>query len=106
MRSGGRPAAWPPAKPPRWGPAASPGRLLPRRLDLAGARSGSRVRVSTPYVNTIPAGEEPPVPGDRQLERRVRAYLRWNAAVMVLRANAAAEGIGGHLSTYASSAAL
>ena len=62
--------------------------------------------VSTPYVNTIPAGEEPWFPGDEDLERRIRAYIRWNAAVMVTRANARTDGIGGHLSTYASSAAL
>ena len=62
--------------------------------------------VSSPYVNTIPADEEPWFPGDEQLERRIRAYIRWNAAVMVTRANARTDGIGGHLSTYASSAAL
>jgi pyruvate dehydrogenase E1 component len=62
--------------------------------------------VSTPYVNSIPASEEPWFPGDEDLERRIRAYIRWNAAVMVTRANARTDGIGGHLSTYASSAAL
>ena len=62
--------------------------------------------VSTPYVNTIPADAEPWFPGDEHLERRIRAFIRWNAAVMVTRANARSEGIGGHLSTYASSASL
>ena len=62
--------------------------------------------VSTPYVNTIPADEEPWFPGDEHIERRIRAFIRWNAAVMVVRANSRSEGIGGHLSTYASSAAL
>jgi pyruvate dehydrogenase E1 component len=62
--------------------------------------------ISTPYVNTIPADQEPWFPGDEHLERRIRAYIRWNAAVMVTRANARSEGIGGHLSTYASSASL
>jgi pyruvate dehydrogenase E1 component len=62
--------------------------------------------VSTPYVNTIPADMEPWFPGDEYMERRIRAYIRWNAAVMVTRANQRSEGIGGHLSTYASSAAL
>ncbi len=62
--------------------------------------------VSTPYVNTISPDEEPWFPGDEYLERRIRAYIRWNAAVMVTRANSRTEGIGGHLSTYASSAAL
>ena len=62
--------------------------------------------VSTPYVNTIPSDEEPEFPGDEFLERRIRAFIRWNAAVMVVRANVRSEAIGGHLSTYASSAAL
>ncbi len=62
--------------------------------------------VSTPYVNTIPADAEPWFPGDEYTERRIRAYIRWNAAAMVVRANTRTEGIGGHLSTYASSAAL
>src|ERR1700728_4656393 len=62
--------------------------------------------VSTPYVNTIPADAEPWFPGNEYIERRIRAYIRWNAAAMVTRANARTEGIGGHLSTYASSAAL
>ena len=62
--------------------------------------------VSSPYVNTIPTDHEPDFPGDEHLERRIRAFIRWNAAVMVTRANARSESIGGHLSTYASSAAL
>ncbi len=62
--------------------------------------------VSTPYVNTIPADAEPWFPGDEYQERRIRAYIRWNAAAMVIRANTRTEGVGGHLSTYASSAAL
>ncbi len=62
--------------------------------------------VSTPYVNTIPPEQEPWFPGDDHVERRIRAYIRWNAAVMVIRANKHAEGIGGHLATFASSASL
>ncbi|MGH9092520.1 MAG: pyruvate dehydrogenase (acetyl-transferring), homodimeric type [Acidimicrobiales bacterium] len=62
--------------------------------------------VSTPYVNTIPADEEPWFPGEEHVERRIRAFIRWNAAVMVVRANMRTDGIGGHLSTYASSASL
>src|SRR5580700_3515902 len=62
--------------------------------------------VSTPYVNTISADEEPWFPGDEDMERRIRAFIRWNAAVMVTRANSRYPGIGGHLSTYASSASL
>jgi pyruvate dehydrogenase E1 component len=62
--------------------------------------------VSTPYVNTIPREAEPWFPGDEFIERRIRRFVRWNAAMMVVRANYRAEGIGGHLSTFASSAAL
>jgi pyruvate dehydrogenase E1 component len=58
------------------------------------------------YLNTIPPTEEPPYPGDEAIERRIRHYVRWNAAVMVARANHRREGIGGHLATYASAATL
>jgi pyruvate dehydrogenase E1 component len=67
---------------------------------------GFPASVSTPYINTIPPDLEPWFPGDEHIERRIRAYIRWNAAVMVTRANTLSEGIGGHLSTYASSASL
>ncbi|KAA0233745.1 MAG: Pyruvate dehydrogenase E1 component [Acidimicrobiales bacterium] len=67
---------------------------------------GTPATVSTPYVNSIPPEEEPWFPGDEYLEKRIRRFIRWNAAVMVVRANRRAEGIGGHLSTFASSAAL
>ena len=60
----------------------------------------------TPYINTIPPSEQPFFPGDDHIERRIRAFIRWNAAAMVIRANKAADGIGGHLSTFASSASL
>ena len=72
-----------------------------RQLQLGNAEA-----VSTDYVNTIPTEQQPFFPGDEHLERRIRAYIRWNAAAMVIRANKAADGIGGHLSTFASSAAL
>jgi len=62
--------------------------------------------VSTPYINTIPVEEEPEYPGDEWLEKRIRRFIRWNAAVMVIKANHEAKGIGGHLSTFASSALL
>jgi pyruvate dehydrogenase E1 component len=62
--------------------------------------------VSTPYVNTIPVDQEPWFPGDEHIERRIRAFVRWNAAMMVVKANKHADGIGGHLSTFASSASL
>ena len=78
-------------------------RLLERARQL---QIGTPAAVSTPYVNTIPPEEEPWFPGDEYVERRIRAYIRWNAAVMVVKANKHADGIGGHLSTFASSAAL
>ncbi len=62
--------------------------------------------VSTPYINTIPPEQEAWFPGDEYRESRIRRIIRWNAAAMVIRANKAADGIGGHLSTYASSAML
>src|SRR5207253_9349847 len=62
--------------------------------------------VSTPYINTIPPDQEPWFPGDEEMERRIRRIIRWNAAVMVTRANKKSDGIGGHLSTYASAASL
>ncbi|MFM8564135.1 MAG: pyruvate dehydrogenase (acetyl-transferring), homodimeric type, partial [Acidimicrobiia bacterium] len=81
--------------------------LLSRLLERAReAQVSFPATVSTPYVNTIPREHEPWFPGDEHIERRIRAYIRWNAAAMVVRANKHAEGIGGHLSTFASSASL
>jgi len=81
--------------------------LLSRLLERAQQSHVSfPATVSTPYVNTIPREHELWFPGDDHIERRIRAYIRWNAAVMVSRANHHAEGIGGHLSTFASSASL
>jgi pyruvate dehydrogenase E1 component len=62
--------------------------------------------VSTPYVNTIPPDKQPAYPGRREIERRIKSYIRWNAMAMVVRANRAESGIGGHISTYASAATL
>jgi pyruvate dehydrogenase E1 component len=62
--------------------------------------------VQTRYINTISPEQEPPFPGDERMEQRIRRIIRWNAVVMVLRANHLFPGIGGHLSTYASSASL
>ncbi len=62
--------------------------------------------VSTPYINTISPEQEPPFPGDEQMEKRIRRIVRWNAVAMVTRANKHFDGIGGHISTYASSASL
>jgi pyruvate dehydrogenase E1 component len=64
------------------------------------------VQLNTPYVNTIPVEEEVPYPGDRQLERRIKSLIRWNAMAMVHRQNKKDPGIGGHISTYSSVATL
>jgi pyruvate dehydrogenase E1 component len=61
---------------------------------------------TTDYINTIPPEREPWFPGDEHIERRIRAYIRWNAAIMVHRAQRPGIGAGGHISTYASSASL
>jgi pyruvate dehydrogenase E1 component len=78
-------------------------KLLERAQEL---QVGVPASVSTPYVNTIPLDQQAWFPGDEHVERRIRAFIRWNAAVMVVRANTQAEGIGGHLATFASSASL
>ena len=64
------------------------------------------VAVQTPYINSIPAAAEPELPLNAELEKRIRRLIRWNAMAMVHRANERIEGLGGHLSTYASSASL
>ena len=60
----------------------------------------------TDYINTIPPEDEPAFPGDEEVEHRIRAYARWNAAIMVHRAQRPGISVGGHISTYASSASL
>jgi pyruvate dehydrogenase E1 component len=87
---------------------ASRARFLMAKL-IERARSqnvGIPASVSTPYINTIPKDQEAWFPGDEEIEQRIRRFVRWNAAVMVVKANHAAEGIGGHLSTFASTATL
>ena len=61
---------------------------------------------NTPYLNTIPVEKQPVYPGNREIERRIKSIIRWNAMAMVTRANRVSAGIGGHISTYASSATL
>jgi pyruvate dehydrogenase E1 component len=81
--------------------------LLHRILHLAQQRQiGLPSMVQTDYINTIPPEQEPYFPGDEKLEQRIRRIIRWNSAVMVLRANKLHIGIGGHLATYASAAGL
>src|SRR5690606_27673862 len=76
-------------------------------LQRAGAKSVGVPHVTTTdYVNTIPVDQEPEFPGDEAIERRYRAFMRWNAAIMVHRAQNPAIGVGGHISTYAGAATL
>ena len=84
------------------------GRLLLSRLLEYGQRNGvvTPFTANTPYVNTIHADDQPVYPGDREIERRIKNQLRWNAMAMVVRANKHSGGIGGHISTYASLATL
>ncbi|MDE2293039.1 MAG: pyruvate dehydrogenase (acetyl-transferring), homodimeric type, partial [Elusimicrobia bacterium] len=81
---------------------------LLKRLETYVHGQGVRIPFTarTPYINTIPADEEPPYPGDRDLEHRIKSIIRWNAMAMVVRANRSADGIGGHISTFASAASL
>jgi pyruvate dehydrogenase E1 component len=60
----------------------------------------------TAYVNTLRPADETPLPGSQEIERRIKSLVRWNAMAMVVRANRLSEGIGGHISTYASAATL
>jgi pyruvate dehydrogenase E1 component len=81
--------------------------LMLRLLERAGERRvGIPALTSTDYVNTIPTELEPWFPGDEETERRYRAWMRWNAAMMVHRAQRPGVGVGGHIATYASSATL
>jgi pyruvate dehydrogenase E1 component len=87
-----------------------PARVV-RLLDSLRVRarvSGVRLPFSanTPYLNTIAPHEQVSMPGDGQLERRIKSLVRWNALAMVVRANRESDGIGGHISTYASAATL
>ncbi|MGH7808376.1 MAG: pyruvate dehydrogenase (acetyl-transferring), homodimeric type [Thermodesulfobacteriota bacterium] len=82
-------------------------RLL-RQLQVHAQQFGVRLpfTANTPYINTISADKQPPFPGSREIERRIKSIIRWNAMAMVVRANRHEEGIGGHISTYASAATL
>ncbi|MEL7186101.1 MAG: pyruvate dehydrogenase (acetyl-transferring), homodimeric type [Pseudomonadota bacterium] len=81
--------------------------LLNKMIDFA-RRSGAYLPYSpnTAYLNTISAGRQPEYPGDRAIERRIEAYIRWNAMAMVVNANKISSEYGGHISSYASSATL
>ena len=81
--------------------------LMSKLLERARQRSlGVPGSISTPYINTISPEAEPEYPGDELIEKRIRRFIRWNAAVMVIKANHRSKGVGGHLSSFASSALL
>ncbi len=79
-----------------------------QQLQIRAHKAGIEVpfTANTPYINTIPREKQVPFPGDREIERRIKSIIRWNAMAMVVRANKLENGIGGHISTYASVATL
>ncbi len=81
---------------------------LLQELQIRAHKEGVQIPFSanTPYINTIPREVQPPFPGDREIERRIKSLIRWNAMAMVVKANKQEHGIGGHISTYASAATL
>ncbi len=81
---------------------------LLRKLQIRAQELGINIpfTANTPYINTIPLKKQPVYPGSREIERRIKSILRWNAMAMVVRANRELSGIGGHISTYASAATL
>ncbi|MBD9504531.1 pyruvate dehydrogenase (acetyl-transferring), homodimeric type [Pseudomonas sp. BGr12] len=81
---------------------------LMTRLGELASRTGTQLpyAITTPYRNTIPVGHEARMPGDLFMERRIRSLVRWNALAMVMRANHKDPSLGGHISTFASSATL
>src|SRR5947207_10591027 len=83
-------------------------RFLLTQLKNKASRQGIAVpfTANTPYINTIPPDQQPPFPGSREIERRIKCLIRWNAMAMVVRANKHSPGIGGHISTFASAATL
>ncbi len=81
--------------------------LLGAAVDTA-RRQGARLpfAANTAYINTIPPHKEPPHPGDREIEHRLRSAIRWNALAMVLRANKTSTELGGHIASFQSAATL
>jgi len=83
-------------------------RQLLRLLQVRAQEQGVSIpfTANTPYINTIPRSQQPVYPGNRDIERRIKSIIRWNAMAMVVRANRESSGIGGHISTFASAATL
>ncbi len=89
------------------GGPARVGRLL-QELSIHARMNGVSLpfTANTPYINSIRAEDQSPMPGSSEVERRIKSLVRWNALAMVVKANRSEEGIGGHISTYASAATL
>ncbi len=82
-------------------------RFLIQKLKTKAAHNGvDTFTLNTPYVNTIPPERQALFPGDREIERRIKSLVRWNALAMVVQANRKSDGIGGHIASYASVATL
>ena len=83
-------------------------REILQQLHIRAHKAGVEMPFSanTPYINTIPREKQSPFPGNREIERRIKSIIRWNAMAMVVGANKQESGIGGHISTYASAATL
>lgn len=81
-------------------------RLLLQTIGAANSEGTSIDVVNTPYLNTISPMNQPPYPGNLEMEKRVHGIITWNAMMMVTRANKASDGIGGHISTFASTSHL
>ncbi|OGU98594.1 MAG: pyruvate dehydrogenase (acetyl-transferring), homodimeric type [Ignavibacteria bacterium RIFOXYC2_FULL_35_16] len=81
---------------------------LLQQLQIRAHKAGVKIpfTANTPYINSIPREKQPPFPGNREIERRIKSIIRWNAMAMVVKANKMESGIGGHISTYASAATL
>ena len=79
-----------------------------KKLQIHAQKSGINLpyTANTPYINTIPPEKQPKYPGNYEIERTIRSVIRWNAMAMVVHANKMEDGIGGHISTYASAATL
>mgnify|MGYP000138539681 FL=1 len=90
--------------------AGGPARVqyLLKDLNIHACNAGIHLpfTANTPYINTIHVKDQPKYPGNREIERRIKSFIRWNAMAMVVRANRIESGIGGHISTYASVATL
>jgi pyruvate dehydrogenase E1 component len=83
-------------------------KFLLSMLEKKAKREGVELPMAsnTPYINTIPVAKQPVYPGNRELERRIKSIIRWNAMAMVVRSNKQFDGLGGHISTFASAATL